>query len=399
MITVDQADRIIAQNLHDFPTIEKFILESYGCILREDILADRDLPPFHKSLMDGIAIKCSSFERGTRKFSIDGVQAAGEAERQVSENGCVEIMTGAVVPAGCDVVIPIEQVHIEKGFAIVDGSSAFVPFQFIRRQGEDYKKGAKLLSAGCILNAPKLALAASVGHTQVKVSSVLKIAAISTGDELIAIDAAQIQSFQTRQSNVHFIKLSLERTGLFDVVIFHIRDNEKILKHDLEHILKSFDGVVLSGGVSMGKFDFVPKVLKELGVNILFHQVAQHPGKPFLFGKTKEGKPVFGLPGNPVSTQVCTARYVIRHLQNALGAKAVDEFAVLAESCSASTKLSIFQPVVIKCESNAQLTATPVKGGGSGDFASVATSDGFVEIPAGRESVERGFVAKLFRWN
>ena len=148
----------------------------------------------------------------------------------------------------------------------------------------------------------------------------------------------------------------------------------------------------------MGKFDFVPKVLNALGVRTLFHKVAQRPGQPLFFGQTKRGQPVFGLPGNPVSTQVGTVRYVARHLRRALGAPSVDEFATLTAATPGSTNLTIFQPVMIKCQTDAQLTATPVRTGGSGDFASAAKTDGFVEIPAGQNSVQAGFVAKLFRW-
>lgn len=399
MITVSEADRIISKNVKDFPTVEKPLEKALGALLREDIKADRDIPSFHKALMDGVAISFSSHEKGRRQFTIRGIQSAGHEtiRRTDRADDCIEIMTGAVVPQGCDCVVPIEDVRIRNGEAFIKEKAFVKPLQNIRLKAADYKKGQILLEKGARLLAPQIGICASVGKSFVKVSSYPKIAIISTGDELVDIHVKGIKPFQVRQSNACALKAAF-RANFLEAKMFHIKDDKNILYQKIESILKKFDWLVISGGVSMGKFDYVPQVLKNLGVKVLFHKVAQKPGKPFWFGKTKSEKLVFALPGNPVSTLICAYRYVIPVLQKALGKKTNEQSVILNQDFEVHTDLTFFLPVKRVQNKTGQLWVNPIAFSGSGDFVALGGADGFVELPAGRKLFKKGFIAKFFRW-
>ena len=400
MITINEADKLIAQNIKDFPIVEKPLEECYGAVLREDIRADRDFPAFDKVLMDGIAIAISSYQKGTRNFKIEETQAAGkEALSLKTADGCIEIMTGAVIPQGCNAVIPLEQIKITDSHAVVEDSLSLQLMQNVNPKGAHYRQGDQLLSRGSVLLPPQIAVCACVGKAALKVSPKLKAAIISTGDEIVDIDR-KVKPFQVRKSNAYAVHAALEMTHLFAAAMFHIKDDKKNLLQDIGSILKKFDVLVLSGGVSMGKFDFIPEVLRELGVEVIFHKVKQKPGKPFWFGRDKSGKAVFALPGNPVSTQIGVYRYVIPHLKRALGIYPNSKkYGVLTEDFEPKTSLAYFLPVTIAPSEDGRLLASPLKLAGSDDLGTLAKSDGFVEIPAETKFVEKGLPLALYRWN
>lgn len=398
MITITEADQIIQKAVKPFPVVERPLLKSYGAVLRENILADRDMPPFDKSLMDGVAIRIESYQKGNRKFLVEGTQSAGIPSLPLKfHDSCTEIMTGAVLSQGCDAVIPIEEVTIKEGKALVKDGLTLKNMQFIRPQGADHKQGETLIPQGSILGPVQVATAAAVGAAMVKVSLKPNVAVISNGDELVDIDAP-LEPYQIRKSNSYFIQAALRKTQLFDADLFHFKDNLKVLNRQIGAILERYDVLVLTGGVSMGKFDLIPRVMEELKVKVLFHKVQQKPGKPFWFGVSAEGKPVFALPGNPVSTQMGTYRHVIPSLQKALGFEPVREFVCLGEEFQPDTKLTFFCPVKLVPACDAKLTARPQIFKGSGDFASLAGSDGFIEIQPDTVVTPAGTTARFYRW-
>lgn len=399
MISVNEAVKIIAQNTIRFPSREVAIESAFSRVLQEDISADRDIPAFNKSLMDGVAINSLSYKNGNRNFLIQGTQPAGKKPLRLKfSDSCIEIMTGAVLPEGCDCVIPLEDVEVNGKTAVIRKSLTIKQFQYLRMQASDHQKGDVLLKKGSILTAPQIAIAASVGKARVRVTVKPKVAIITTGDELVDIECAA-KSFQVRKSNSYALKCALETTGLCKAAMFHIKDNKKALKEKIGQLLNKFDILVLSGGVSMGKFDFVPEVLKTLGVKMLFHKVQQKPGKPFWFGKKENKNLVFALPGNPVSTLVCAARYVIPHIKMMVGMEnRGQEFAQLNEDVESNTPLTYFCPVKLHYDRQGKLLAGPLKISGSGDFASLTNSDGFIELPAEQNMFKAGYAAKLFRW-
>ncbi len=399
MISVSEADRIIRQNIELFPVIQCDLDEAYGRILREDIYSDRDQPPFHKALLDGIAIHYASWQKGIRKFPIERIQAAGQNPLKLqNKNACIEIMTGAALPFDCDCLIPVEYITTSNNIAIVKKQINLQRMLNIRPQGSDYRKGEKLLAKKCVLLPPQIGVCASVGKNKIKVTKTLKIAIISTGDELVKVNVP-IKPYQTRISNSYALQAAFQKTGHLDTVMFHLKDDKKQLFIQIRSVLNKFDVLVLSGGVSMGKFDYVPSVLKELGVRVLFHKVAQRPGKPFWFGKSKNKKLVFALPGNPVSTQVCTYRYVLPNLRRALGIKNNrQEYSLLVNDFNKPTELAYFLPVTINNTQSGKIEAQPVSISGSGDFVALAKADGFVELSDQKKNFKKGTAVPLFRW-
>jgi len=399
MISVKQADRIIKNSLKKFSYEKVNLSNACNRVLQEDLKADRDLPAFDKSLMDGVAINTASLKKGAQDFVVQGIQAAGEDPiRLSSPKGCAEIMTGAPLPKGADCVIAIEKINFHNGKVSFSQQRQVQPYLNVRRQGSDYKRGEVLLKKGHLLNPSRIAIAAAIGKSKLKVSLKPKVAIISTGDEIVDINV-KIKPYQSRKSNSYFLQAALEQTGLFQTTAFHFKDNKKLLLDKLKRILADYGVIVLTGGVSMGKFDFVPQVLQELGVKVLFHKVKQKPGKPFWFGLTKDHRPVFALPGNPVSTQVMAIRYVLPSLKRALGvAEMNEEFAVMTKDFNTKTDFTFFLPVIITNNKKGVNLAKAVITGGSGDFASLGRSDGFVELPAKNRKIQSGYVAKLYRW-
>jgi molybdopterin molybdotransferase len=400
MISVAQAERIIlTQTGHGaFRSETVALTEAYGRVLRENIVADRDQPAFDKSTMDGIAIRFETWQKGVRKFQLEGIAPAGQKALKLKKfDGCIQIMTGAVVPDGCDCVVPVEHIVIKEQTAIV--SPVLIQRgQFIRYRGADLKKGQLVLKAGSRLLPPVIATAASFGRSQLKVSAKPKMAIISTGDELVDVTHPNIKPYQTRTSNSYALDAMLSSTGLCETELFHFVDDRKVLLNGIKKILTKFDIVILSGGVSMGKFDFVPQVLHQLGVEVLFHKVAQKPGKPFWFGKNKKNKIVFALPGNPVSTQICGYRYLMPYLHKAIGLPYNRPWSILTEEVKTNFDLTSFVPVKISSTPQASLNVTPVKTGGSGDYGSLALADGFIELEAGHKMFPKGSVAPFYGW-
>ncbi len=399
MINIFQAEKIISKNIHLFSIKECPLIESYQRILREDIFADRDQPAFDKVLMDGIAINFSEWKEGRRYFKIQDIQAAGtKALKLKNSNNCIEVMTGGVLPEGTDCVIPVEHIQVQKKSAKVNDLIQVKRMQNILRQGSDYKKGSRLLKWGTHLSPPTVAVAAAVGKKKIKVSRRPKIAIISTGDELVDI-GKPVKSFQIRTSNSYLLHAALQKNSFSETQIFHLKDDRRVMIQEIGRILKNFDVVILSGGVSMGKFDYVPEVLVKLGVKVLFHKVRQKPGKPFWFGVKKNGPAVFALPGNPASTLVCFYRYVLPQLKRSSGLNRMPhEFAVLSEDVRTSSSLTNFLPVTVDFHKDGQLRAQPISSSGSGDYLALAKSDGFVELVEG----QRHFAAKtsvpFYRW-
>jgi molybdopterin molybdotransferase len=255
-----------------------------------------------------------------------------------------------------------------------------------------------LLESGTLLRAPEVAVAASAGMARVRVSSQPAIMVVSTGDELIE-PGDPIEEFQVRRSNAYAVAATFRRRGFSRVGNDHVLDDENLLRERLSMHLTTHEVVVLSGGVSMGKFDLVPKALMQLGVQEVFHNVAQRPGRPMWFGIGPHGQSVFGLPGNPVSTLVCLIRYVIPAIAEAMGTRrAAPERLALASPVTFKHALAYFLPVVIEHDDWGRPWATPKAPNGSGDFLSLAGTDGFVELPPGPNTYPKGFVASVYRW-
>ena len=400
MLTPAEADRLIGQHLQCLPIESLPLAQCAGAVLRENIYAERDQPPYDRVAMDGIAINSRALSDGGRSFHIQATQAAGDAPLALGAAAdCIEVMTGAVLPTGCDSVVPIEQLNVAGGRAELVADMRIEPWQNVHRRGSDTRQGALLLSAGQRLRAPEIAIAASAGMARIRVASQPMLAVISTGNELVE-PGEPVLAHQVRRSNAYGIVSALREHGFQRVADDHIRDDPGELRERLRFHLETHDVLVLSGGVSMGRFDLVPKVLSELGVRTIFHKVAQRPGKPLWFGVANSGAAVFGLPGNPVSTLVCLARYVLPALRGSLGQspERVQRMA-LATPVTVTPALTYFLPVRLEQDDWGREWAVPAPTNGSGDFTALAGTEGFIELPPGPNTYAKGFVTRLYRWS
>ena len=398
MLTPAQAETLIEQHLTCLPIESLPLTQTAGAILRENIYAERDHPPFDRVAMDGIALSTAAAAHNAGRLRIAGVQAAGDPPQTLADpDTCIEIMTGAMLPRGCDAVVPVELVQRNGAIAEI-GRKQVLPWQNVHRRGSDCPQGALLLAAGTRLSAPEVAIAAGAGMARLRVSAQPMIVVISTGNELIE-PGEVIEPHQVRRSNAYGITAALRQHGFARVADDHVRDDESQITERLSFHLRTHDVLILSGGVSMGKLDLVPKVLEKLGVNLVFHHVAQRPGKPMWFGVSHSGPAVFALPGNPVSTLVCLSRYVLPALRAAMGQAPVESQRIaLTAPVEVKTPLTFYMPVKLKSDDWGRTSAEPKPTNGSGDFTALAGTDGFVELPPGPNTFPKGFVARFFSW-
>jgi molybdopterin molybdotransferase len=397
MLTPAQAATLIEQHLVCLPIESLPLAQAAGAVLRENIYAERDQPPFDRVAMDGIALASSAASQVGR-LRIVGSQAAGDPPQTLTDPGtCIEIMTGAILPHGCDAVVPVEQLQRAGDMAEI-GRKPVQPWQNVHRRGSDCRQGSLLLAAGTRLVAPEVAIAAGAGMARVRVSAQPMIVVISTGNELVE-PGDVIEPHQVRRSNAYGITASLRQQGFTRVADDHVRDDEAELTARLDFHLRTHDVLILSGGVSMGRLDLVPKVLEKLGVNLVFHHVAQRPGKPMWFGVSQSGPAVFALPGNPVSTLVCLSRYVLPALRAAMGETPEDTPRIaLTAPFEVKAPLAFYLPVKLKTDDWGRTSAEPCPTNGSGDFTALAGTQGFVELPPGPNAYPKGFVARFYRW-
>jgi molybdopterin molybdotransferase len=389
MISVNRALQIVLNTTENFGTEEVKFIQSLGRMLKEDILADRDFPPFDRVSMDGIAISSEAFNKGIREFKIEGVQPAGSKQITLHDpNNCIEAMTGAVLPKNTDVVIQYELIDIKDGIARVDLDDV-KNFQNIHKKGLDRKKKDILIKKNTSISAAEIGVLATVGKSEVIVAKQPKVMIISTGDELVEVNLSP-KEYQIRRSNVYTLVSLLERFSI-NAKTTHIHDDKETLKKKIESYLTDYDVLLFSGAVSKGKYDFLPEILNELGVEKLFHNVAQRPGKPFWFGK-KENRTIFAFPGNPISTFVSCMNYFYPWYNRSVGINYKNmNFAVLSEDFYFKPSLTYFLQVKVE-NKNGIIYATPIKGKGSGDLANLIDADAFLELPDDRSNFTKGEV-------
>jgi molybdopterin molybdotransferase len=295
-------------------------------------------------------------------------------------------------------VIPVERITVADGWADVDPEYPAEPFGNVHTRGLDCREGDMLLARGTRLGAPELAVLASAGLPRAKVRAEPRILIVATGDELVD-PGEPIEDWQVRRSNSYALRGALALRGYNRVAEDHLPDDQQVLRERLATHLATHDVLVLSGGVSMGRFDHVPRTLRELGVTEVLHRIAQRPGKPLWLGIGPAGQAVFGLPGNPVSALVCLVRYVVPGLQAAAGLAArTPEPVALGAPFRVKPALWYFLPVQLDSSPTLGTVAQPKPTRGSGDFVSLLGTDGFVELPPGPADYAAGHVAALYRW-
>lgn len=403
-IDVREADDLIASNMPKYPSSRVPLAASAGLVLRENIVAERDQPPFNRATMDGIAIASSiasssanAAEDRNRRFRITGIQAAGAPQLSLeAPDTCMEVMTGAVMPVGADTVIPVERITLQDGVCELEENYTCTPGQFVHLRGSDHARGDVLLTSGTRIRSPEMAILTAAGKADVAVSIWPRIAIVSTGDELVDVGAT-IEDHQIRSSNDRAIEAALKLRGCSETRRSSLPDDPAELKHAIRQLHDDSDVLILSGGVSMGKYDYVPRIMEELGVTLIFHKILQRPGLPMWFGVSATGVPVFALPGNPVSTLVCLTRYVLPALQRSLGEASIPAVLPLAEDVLFDPDLCWFLPVRIQY-TEAGPVAVPRPTNTSGDFIGLRGTDGFIELERGESRFPAGSCYRFWAW-
>lgn len=395
MIDVNQAVQLIAAQAASFGTETIDLSASLNRILKEDWIVDRDLPPFDRVTMDGIAIRYAAFEKSIRTFSIEGVAPAGAPQMTLHHDaGCLEVMTGAVMPLQADTVIRYEDLDLQDGMVSVLIED-IAKGQNIHVKGIDRKAGEVIVAANTRIGAPEIGIGSSIGKARVTVAALPKVMIISTGDELVEITCTP-EPYQIRRSNEYRMRTTLQAQGI-QADADHLPDDPAVIREKLAVYLDQYDALILSGGVSKGKFDFLPEALEELGVEKLFHQIQQRPGKPFWFGRYHGRCTIFALPGNPVSSFMCLQRYFVDWLNLCLGAKPTTRpMAILTRDVPFKPDLTYFPEVQLSYNDQGQILATPVIGNGSGDFSNLAEAEAFIELPRGKNVYQAGEVYPVY---
>lgn len=411
MIPISEAISIITSKSTVLGTERIDLADAVGRVLAENIVADSDLPPFDRSQMDGFAVIAKDTANAPIELKIVGESSAGSGWHHKLESGkAVRIMTGAPVPKGADAVQKVEltnedSVHVpgwNSGTPGTGGTKDLVTIleptekgRFIIQKGFEIRKGAKVFSKGKVVKANMIAVLAAFGYSKVMVARRPKVAILGTGSEIVEIDQQPAQD-QIRNSNSAMLKALAENYAERATIVAIVKDRISDLKKSISAACKKNDIVIITGGVSVGKYDFTKTALLELGAEIFFDKVALKPGKPTVFAKLGETY-VFGLPGNPVSAAVTFhlfVRLLIMRMQNATDSGLRRGFAVLDERAKGTKDRDTYLPSKLDTDKTGRLIAKPLKWHGSSDFIGFAKAETLIIVPKS-ETREKGEVAGI----
>ncbi len=398
LCSVEEAVAIVSETGVRYPDVSVPLSEAMGRFLAQEVRAERDLPPFDRVTMDGIAISHAAYAEGRRSFRIQATQPAGAPPLHCdSAEDAIRVMTGAVLPAGADCVVPREEYREANGIATLAEAANPAPGQYVHAQGSDLKQGGRLLAPGVAIRSNEMSVIASSGLATVRVCRAPTVAIVSTGDELVDV-GRPILPHQVRMSTHHALHAALSRLGARRISTFHIPDDFDQVRNTLVALLGRFDLIITLGGVAAGDFDFVSRALESLRIPPMVQGVAQRPGKPLWFG-LHDQKAIFGLPGNPLSTLVCLHKYVRPFFERAIGGEPAPPIpAVLEADVEFAPALTFFPPVRMRHTESGQIAVTPARYNTSGNMVALAETDGFIELPAGPSHFPAGSIVPLTLW-
>lgn len=399
MISVAEAIRIVKEQTQPLPVESVALGEARGRVLAEDIIADSDLPPFDRALMDGYAVRAADTASVPARLRIVGESAAGSGwGGEIQPGEAVRIMTGAPVPAGADSVQQVEVTSEFEDGTIVEIARATAPGQFITKRATEIQAGAIVLRAGERINAAMMAALASFGYAEVKVGRRPRVVVLATGSELVPINEKP-DTDQIRDSNSYSLTAYAELAGAKVERLPLAGDDPEQLKKVISASAERADVLILSGGVSMGLYDFTKVALRELDAEIFFERVSLRPGKPTVFGRLGRTL-VFGLPGNPVSVSVTFnlfARTALWAMQGASEAAMVEEHAVLTRGVKGAVERASYLPAQLTTDEKGHLLAEPLKWGGSSDFVAFTRATALIIVPEGVKMLDAGTGVKIVR--
>ena len=399
MISVTEAINIVKEQTRALASEEVALADALGRVLAEDVVADSDLPPFDRAQMDGYAVRAADVANAPARLRVVGEAAAGSGWHEEMRAGeAVRIMTGAPVPKGADSVQQVEVTSEANEGASVEIQKATERGQFIVPRASEIKRGETVLHAGEMVNAAMMAALASFGYAKVRVGKRPRVAVLATGSELVAVGEKPGMD-QIRDSNSFSLGAYAALAGATVERLELAGDDPELLKRLIRDAAARSDALILSGGVSMGVYDFTKTAVRSLDAEIFFERVALRPGKPTVFARMGQTL-VFGLPGNPVSVSVTFnlfARTALLAMQGAHDVELAEERAILARSIKGSVERESFLPARLQTDSEGVLKAEPLKWGGSSDFVAFTRATALINVPAGVRSLEADTKVRVLR--
>lgn len=392
MISADEALQIVLENVSPLGVERVPTLDVLGRVLAEEVRAPRDIPGFDNSAMDGYAVRSAdvalaSESNPVRLTVLETIAAGAMPSRRLGPGQAVRTMTGAPIALGGDAIIPVERTR--GGDPIVEILAPAAPGACIRLRGEDVRAGQAVIAAGKRLSPADLGILASFNRSMVDVQRRSTVAIVATGDELVDIDQVPAGS-QVVNSSAYALAGAVTEAGGIPTILRIARDRGEEIRERITDAM-CFDALLTTGGVSVGQFDHVKSVLDELGMRTLFHGVAQRPGRPLKFGLLN-GRPVFGLPGNPVSTVVCFYLYARPALLKMGGRKELG-LPRVPVTCAVDTKVASGMTEFIRVRlkrQDGEIYATPTGSQGSGILSSVSLADALLIGPARENLLKAG---------
>ena len=403
MICVEEALRRILDRTPRLESETVGLAAAAGRVLREEVFADRDLPPFDRSAVDGYAVRAGSLDGGGRLRIVEQVPAGTMPRLPVGDAEAAAVMTGAPIPEGADAAIMVEDTVEDAGFARWPAPGRtpppLRPGDRITARGAEVRAGTKLLDAGIRVSATGVGVLATVGKVRVAVGRRPRVAVFSTGDELLHPRTKTPGPAQIRDANSHMIAARCRALGLPTRRLGFVADDPGRLAAAVSTGLGA-DALFISGGVSMGRFDFVESVLEEAGIRLLVTAVAIRPGKPFVFGVTDAPRStlVFGLPGNPVSALTTFEVLVRPALDRMEGLMDPRRPLLRARLLAPVTKRGprrAFLPARVGVSEDRELVARPIRSQGSGDIAAIALANALVVVPEDAGTIPAGQVVAV----
>lgn len=396
MIKVEQAVELIRRNVLPVEAEAVELDDAVGRVLAQDVFADTDLPPFNRAQMDGFAVRAEDVERAPVTLTIIGEARAGQRfDGEVQTGEAVRIMTGAPVPSGANAVQQVELTSPSHPNRITIETPCII-HQNVNLRASEIVKGAQVFARGEQITNQMIASLASFGCARLEVSRRPRVAVASTGAELVAVDAAP-RSDGIRDSNSFMLAALAREAGAHVARLPVIADDLQVTENRIDEAAKNADVLILTGGVSVGDYDFTKPALRNLGAEIYFEKVALRPGKPTVFARLGETL-VFALPGNPVSAAVTFylfARLALMLMQKRQDASLVEAHAVLSSGVKAATGRASYLPATLETDAEGCLLARPVRWGGSSDFISFARAEALITLPADSGFIEAGSVVRV----
>ena len=397
MTSADQALQLVLENVTPLGVERVPILDALGRVIAEEIRSPRDIPGFDNSAMDGYAVRAADVARASAsnpaRLRVLGTVAAGAMPATGVETGAaMRTMTGAPVAQGADAIVPVEQTRADGDW--VEILSAAEPHAFVRPRGEDLREGELVMEPGKRLGAADLGMLASLNRSMIEVYRAPRVAIMTTGDELVDVDQRPAGA-QVVNSSAYALAGAVREAGGQTAILKVARDRPEEIRARLAEAF-AFDAALTTGGVSVGQFDHVKGALDELGLRQIFHGVAQRPGRPLKFGLVG-GRPIFGLPGNPVSTMVCFYLYARPALLK-MGGRRDLGLPRVAVRCAVDIRtakdLTEFVRVRLRREGG-EFYATPTGNQGSGILSSLSRADALLIGPADATVLKAGAQATV----